>query len=98
MPIVRQEKVVSSLPGTLEANTLYYVRVGVGFDLYLSDSTGTVAYLLNPKVPQGGTAGQVPKKNSSTNFDFSWADLQEIAVGTTAPSSPSVGDLWVDTN
>ena len=24
--------------------------------------------------------------------------IQKITVGTVAPSSPSVGDLWVDTN
>lgn len=41
-------KVVSSLPGTLAANTVYYVRVGTGFDMYVTNSTGTiVAYAMN---------------------------------------------------
>lgn len=39
-------KVVSALP-TLEANTVYFVRTGNGFDLYVSDSTGSIAHSLN---------------------------------------------------
>ena len=27
-----------------------------------------------------------------------WQAAAPVTVGTTAPSSPSVGDLWVDTN
>ena len=42
------EKHVSALPGTLAADTLYYVRTGAGFEVYLTNSTGTlVAYPLN---------------------------------------------------
>jgi hypothetical protein len=43
------EKYVSALPGVLVADTLYYVRNGAGFDVYLTNSAGTVvAYPLNP--------------------------------------------------
>lgn len=42
MPLVKFAKVVSALPGTLEANTLYAVRVGTGVDLYFTNSGGTV--------------------------------------------------------
>lgn len=45
--IIRIEKVISSLPSTLIANTLYFVRIGTGFDLYLTDSTGSVAHKIN---------------------------------------------------
>lgn len=47
--IVRQEKVVSRPPelDKVEPNTLYYVRVGTGFDLYLSDMTGDLLFKLN---------------------------------------------------
>jgi hypothetical protein len=41
----RAEKVVSALPSTLD--TIYCVRVGTGFDLYVSDSTGAVAHKVN---------------------------------------------------
>jgi hypothetical protein len=43
----RAEKVVSALPTTLAPDTIYCVRVGVGFDLYVSDSTGAVAHKVN---------------------------------------------------
>ncbi len=42
-------KVVAALPSALTADTVYYVRVGVGFDVYVTNHTGTVvAYTLNP--------------------------------------------------
>jgi hypothetical protein len=40
-------KVVTSLPGTLEPNAMYFVRRGLGFDLYVADMTGTVAHRVN---------------------------------------------------
>jgi len=27
-----------------------------------------------------------------------WAKIPRITVGTTAPASPGVGDIWIDTN
>ncbi|SMO73935.1 hypothetical protein SAMN06265173_11241 [Thalassovita litoralis] len=47
MATLLAHKVVSSLPGTLVANTIYLVRTGAGFDLYVSDSTGSVAHRVN---------------------------------------------------
>jgi hypothetical protein len=41
------DKVVAALPATLQPNTVYAVRVGVGFDLFISDITGAVAHPLN---------------------------------------------------
>jgi hypothetical protein len=50
MSLVRYEKVVSTLPATLTADTIYLVRVGTGYDMYVTNSTGTVvAYPLNSK-------------------------------------------------
>ena len=46
----RAHKVVSQLPSQLEANAIYAVRVGEGFDLYISDSTGAMAHKVNPKL------------------------------------------------
>ena len=40
---IKHHKIVSSLPGTLEADSIYYVRVGSGFDIYVtSNSSGLV--------------------------------------------------------
>ena len=53
-------------------------------------------------LPSGGTTGQVLAKTSATAYAADWSDPAaggtEIHVGTTPPASPSVGDLWVDTN
>lgn len=46
----RASKIVSSLPVTLEANTIYLVRVGTGFDLYCTDATGSVAHEVNKQL------------------------------------------------
>lgn len=40
-------KVVGALPDPLEPDAVYAVRVGEGFDLYISDSTGSVAHRVN---------------------------------------------------
>lgn len=45
--IIRFEKIVSKLPTDLEPNTIYFVRVGTGFDLYVTDMTGKIANALN---------------------------------------------------
>lgn len=50
MALFKIHKVVSALPGALESNCLYLVRTGIGFDLYATDSTGSIAHPLN-----GGT-------------------------------------------
>ena len=47
MSRIRIDKVVSVLPFPLQPNTMYAVRVGLGFDLFMSDSTGTVAHPVN---------------------------------------------------
>lgn len=54
MATFKIEKVVSALPGTLVADTVYAVRTGSGFDLYITDSTGTVAHLVNSSGGGGG--------------------------------------------
>ncbi|MEM0325231.1 MAG: spherulation-specific family 4 protein, partial [Candidatus Aenigmatarchaeota archaeon] len=47
MALLNLYKVVASLPDTLEPNTIYAVRVGSGFDLYITDMTGSIAYKIN---------------------------------------------------
>lgn len=47
MAVFRAEKVISTLPDPLEPDTVYYVRTGEGFDVYVSDATGNVAHRLN---------------------------------------------------
>lgn len=40
-------KTVAALPNTLAPNTFYLVRVGQGYDLYATDTTGSNAYKIN---------------------------------------------------
>ena len=48
MTTFRVSKVVSALPEALEADTVYAVRAGAGYDLYITDSTGLLAFKGNP--------------------------------------------------
>lgn len=51
MAELKSEKYVASLPGTLIANTIYYVKSGTGFDMYITNDIGIiVAYPVNPTV------------------------------------------------
>lgn len=52
MANILAHKVVAALPGTLDPNALYLVRSGEGFDLYASDSTGSVAHRINGTNPE----------------------------------------------
>lgn len=44
---------VNTLPSTLEANTVYFLRDGAGFDLKVTTSSGTPVDLNSPEVLQG---------------------------------------------
>jgi hypothetical protein len=57
MATFRAHKVVASLPDPLDADTVYLVRVGEGFDLYATDSTGLIAHRLNPALSWMDYAG-----------------------------------------
>lgn len=51
MATVLFHKIVSSLPNPLDANSIYYVRVGDGFDTYVTNSNGLiVSYETNEKL------------------------------------------------
>ncbi len=50
MALIKHHKYVAALPATLEANAIYYVRAGDGFDLYVTNNSGqVVAYPANAK-------------------------------------------------
>lgn len=58
-------KVVASLPAVLEPNSVYYVRVGLGFDLYVTNNLGlVVAYPLNHPTASGGVTTITPQQAS----------------------------------
>ena len=45
--VMKIEKVIAALPGTLKADTLYVVRAGAGFALFMTDAMGDTAHALN---------------------------------------------------
>ena len=47
MSKIKVDKVISVLPDPLVSDTVYAVRVGQGFDLYITDTTGATAHPLN---------------------------------------------------
>ena len=47
MSVIKFYKEISTLPATLVANAAYLLRTGTGFDLYVTDSTGSIAYKTN---------------------------------------------------
>lgn len=88
--ILRFVKVVAALPSPLSANTFYSVRVGEGFDMYLTDTTGSVAFKLNGGNGSSGSgiqpsavAGQVlTTQNVNGVMTLVWANPDE-SIGTT---------------
>jgi len=77
-------KVVSALPGTLTADTIYFVRVGTGFDIYVTNHSGTiVAYPQNYKGVQVDIYGSPTTSGSFTWTKPSWA--RTVRVITVAP-------------
>ena len=51
MSTISIDKVISILPSNPLPNTIYAVRVGIGFDLYMTDFTGMTAHKINDPVP-----------------------------------------------
>ena len=49
-----------------------------------------LGHVVGQGVPSGGTAGQILKKNGSTNFDTSWATLDGSMVPVSAGDSTTV--------
>lgn len=72
MATLKVSKVLSSLPGTLVANMIYLVRVGTGLDIYVVDSTGTIAYKTNRQL---GSPVTTLTGDPTTNVDLSLGDF-----------------------
>jgi hypothetical protein len=59
MSYFRTEKVVSLLPSTLTPNTVYFVRTGGGYRMYVTDTTGSIAYEQNQEPATETQSGSV---------------------------------------
>jgi len=81
MSKIKIDKVVSSLPSTLVANTVYAVRVGTGFDLYITDNTGATAHQINSS---GGTTPWTTDTNGITYT------AGNVGIGTVSQSGENL--------
>ena len=88
MAEAKLHKVVSALPGTLEADSVYFVRVGAGIDIFATNSAGSVSFKHNA-VANAGNAGI-----AQVDFGASGSDLATAFVvgqaGITANSVVTV--------
>lgn len=89
---------------TSVADSGTYRTVGVtmleGTGTRPSASSTTTIYIVPPTppaIPAGGAANTVLTKASATDYDMAWTATPKITVSSTAPSSPAVNDLWIDT-
>lgn len=90
MATFKIDKVLSALPETLVADTVYAVRVGVGFDLYIVDSTGSIAYKINAPVNAIAKNVQTGTTYTLVSGD-AWGEVQgDNASAITHTIDPSV--------
>jgi hypothetical protein len=88
---------VLSLPSTLAPNTIYFVKVGSEFDLYCTNSLGSLAY--KSRVPDGSGSGLdadlLDGQDGSYYLDTSSTSQSksgglnisgDVGIGTTSPS------------
>lgn len=72
MASIKHHKFVASLPSTLEADSIYFVRVGGGYDQYVTNHSGQiVAYPMNrpasvPVLLSGAVQSYIPLAANST--------------------------------
>lgn len=85
----KASKVVFKLPEKLEPNTSYWVRSGEGFDLYLSDVTGSVAY--KPNVTSSQLADTLPIGKGGTGATTAAKARSNLGLGTAATRSVGYG-------
>ena len=72
MSAVKFHKVVGSLPGNLEANSVYFLRTGAGFSIHITNDIGQVeAYNLN-------TPSVAPESNAYWDFIYDGDDVSII--------------------
>lgn len=92
MTVLRVAKVLSALPDPLVANTVYAVRVGTGFDLYIVDSTGLIAYKINVPADTGIIS---PNPQSGTSYTLVATDAGKEVDRTNATNNATVIDASV---
>ena len=93
MAAVKFHKVVGSLPSTLEANSVYFLRTGAGFSMHITNDLGQVeAYNLN-------TPSVVTESNAYWDFIYELDDVGIInkwADNTKTDHLLNIAFTWVN--
>ena len=93
MAAVKFHKVVGSLPGTLEANSVYFLRTGAGFSIHITNDLGQVeAYNLN-------TSSVAPESSAYWDFVYYGDDVGIInkwADDTKTDHLLNIAFTWVN--
>ena len=76
-------KEVAKLPTSLEKDTIYAVRAGVGFDLYISDTTGSIAYKVNSPIDPSVLYTKTDVNQLLTSYALK-SDLPSLATYVTS--------------
>lgn len=84
MSKVLQHKVVAALPSPLEPDSIYYVRAGAGFDIYVTNGVGVVtAYSLNADVKLDEKVDSTdPRLTNSREWSEDTVAQEEAEAGT----------------
>lgn len=97
MSLLLAHKVVSSLPGTLAASSVYFVRVGSGVDVYVTNETGTVvAYPTNSA--KSGANSDITSLRASQYVDKAYVNSAATGTVTLDLSLYSIFDLTLTGN
>lgn len=97
MAAVLHHKVVSTLPTPLVASSIYYVRVGSGFDVYVTNETGTVvSYPINNA--KAGANSDITSIRASQYVDKVYVNATATGTVNLDLSSYTVFDLTLTGN
>lgn len=73
--MIRFHKVLATLPGSIEPDSLYAIRRGPGFDLAVTDDSGDFAFFLNL---DAGESGSSSFRDTNPTFVYTQGRLTSI--------------------
>jgi hypothetical protein len=100
---IRQYKVVGSLPSgaDLVKDSIYYVKTGSGFDMYITDITGTNITPLNTQLPNSDFIAMVNQESTGVpkgSLVYATGDGFKLSSALSPLSKRTVGLLTFDTD
>jgi hypothetical protein len=99
---IRQYKVVGSLPSgaDLVKDSIYYVKTGSGFDMYITDITGAVITPLNSQLPNSDFIAMINQETTGVpkgSVVYTTGDGFRLSSALSPLSKKTIGLLTFDT-